>query len=77
MGPSPILSVIHTENISTMLNSNDDNNVHELKTLQTSKKIIENRKCHCAIEPTTKKTFGAGNNCTSGRHASNCECVLM
>ena len=45
MGPSPILTVIHTENISTMLNSNGDNNGHELKNVtDLEEKKMENRK---------------------------------
>ena len=34
MGPSPILSIIHTFTIGTMLNFNGGNNGHGLKNLK-------------------------------------------
>ena len=37
MGPSSILSVIHTVTIDAMLNINSGNNAHGLKTLRVKK----------------------------------------
>ena len=43
MGPSAILSVIHTVTIATMLNFNGGNNGHGLKNLTYKKTLRANR----------------------------------
>ena len=54
MGLSPILSIIHTVSISTMLNVNNGNNGHGLKSLLCKKTFTFLEICHNFVDQECK-----------------------